>query len=107
MEDSIANESFLNDSDDDIDFTAKKKPGKQALRIAESDSDEENHLPLVHPVETNETVGGSNSDESSNESKESGDDGETSSLLTKRKKKKRKKKSDEQEVYEVKFCLCL
>lgn len=101
MEDSTGMESVLNDSDEDIDFTARKKHGKQALRIAESDSEEENDVPLVDPVETNEKIGGSNSEESSNESKESSDDGEKISLSTKRKKKKKKKKSDEQEVNEV------
>lgn len=101
MEDSTGKESVLNDSDEDIDFTARKKHGKQALRIAESDSEEENDLPLEDPLETNENIGGSRSEASSNESKESGDDDETSSLSTKRKKKKRKKPSDEQDVNEV------
>lgn len=98
MEESIGNESTLNDSDEEIDFTTRKKHGKQTLRIAESSSDEENDLPLADSVETNGNFGGSNSEDHSNESKESSDDSENISFSTQRKKKKRKKKSDEQVV---------
>lgn len=102
MEDSIEKELVSNDSDEDIDFTSRKRHGKQALRIEESDSGQENDVPPASPVEANGTVGGSNSEDNSNESKESSEDCDKISLSTQRKKKKRKKKSDEKEVnYEV------
>lgn len=97
MEDISGKELVPSDSDEDIDFTARKKHGKQALRIDESDSEEED-LALADPVETVESKGGSNSDEDSNESKESSDDGDKVSSSTQRKKKKRKKKSNKQDV---------
>lgn len=98
MEDSIEKELVSNDSDEDIGFTSRKKHGKQALRIEESDSEQENDVPLASPLKTNGIVGGSSSEATSNESKESGNDGDEISASTQRKKKKRKKKSDEKEV---------
>lgn len=98
MEDISGKELVPSDSDEDVGFTARKKHGKQALRIDETDSEEEENLPLADPVKTVESKGGSNSEADSNESKESSDDGEKSSSSTQRKKKKRKKKSDKQDV---------
>lgn len=103
MEDIIEKELVSNDSDDEIDFTARRKHGKQALRIDETDSEDENSIPLedVDPVETGEIRGGGrNSEDDSNESKDSSDDDEKFSSSTQRKKKntKKKKKSHDQEV---------
>ncbi|KAJ6638406.1 Claspin, partial [Pseudolycoriella hygida] len=50
----IESESVPIDSDEDIDFTARKKHGKQVLRIDESDSEIENDVSLVKTVEANE-----------------------------------------------------
>lgn len=97
MEDTIDKRLVLSDSDEDIDFTARKKHGKQALRIDESDSEVENVIRPQDPVETNGNI----SEEDSNESKDSSDDGEEITFSAQRKKKKRKKKSDEQVTDEV------
>ncbi|XP_037028730.1 claspin [Bradysia coprophila] len=97
MEDTALNEIASNDSDEDIDFTARKKHGKQALRIDETDSEDEVvDTPPEDPVETNGF--GSNSDENSDESKESSDDDDRNATTTPRKKKRTKKKSDEREI---------
>lgn len=99
MEDTTASEFAANDSDEDIDFTARKKHGKQALRIEETDSEDEvDTPPVADSVNANEL--GNNSDQESNESKESSDDEDDdgNASIVSRKKKRRKKKSDEREI---------
>ncbi|KAG4079112.1 hypothetical protein HA402_001083 [Bradysia odoriphaga] len=99
MADTARTEKAPNDSDEDIDFTARKKHGKQALRIDETDSEDEVQQGTTSedPVETNGF--GSNSDENSDESKESSDDDDDrNATTTPRKKKRTKKKSDEREI---------
>ncbi len=110
MEDIMVTETVSNDSDEDVDFTARKKHGKQALRIDETDSEGEeleNCTTPEDPLESNEIVGGSNPDEDSNESKESSDDGENISMSTQRKKKRRKRKSVEEDVNDEVLLLLL
>lgn len=57
MEGIIDKELVLSDSDDDIDFTAKKKHGKRALRIDESDSEVETDLHVQDTEKINENNG--------------------------------------------------
>lgn len=105
----VNNENELLSNDSDEDFTARKKHGKQALRIESDDSDNENFGPITNTVDTsNVIVHGNKSDDnqsdriesenSSNESKESSDDEKRISSSVQRKKKRRKKKSGDQEV---------
>lgn len=97
MDDPVGNELASDDSDEDIDFTARKKHGKQALRINETDSEDEVSPPPADPVETNDFD--NNSDQNSNESKESSDEEDNvSTTLRKKKRRKKKNKFDEGET---------
>lgn len=93
MEDSSELKLVLSDSDEDIDFTRKRKLCKQSLRIDESDISESESNSTGLKERLSQSNDQNISERSSNESKDSDNDSDISFSM--RRKKRRKKRSDE------------